>query len=129
MRFACCCCGTQAVQRLLLGPPSIESDRTMHASRVSARVPPSILLRYSLASGAAILALLLTLLMRPILHEPLFSLFYVAVLVSSWYGGLGPGLLATALSILLADYYVFPPVGILVFDADTFIRLSIEVFT
>src|SRR4051794_22747190 len=85
--------------------PPIESDRTMHASRISARLPPSILLRYSLASVAAALALLLTLLIRPILHEPLFSLFYVAVLVSSWYGGLGPGLLTTVLSILLADYY------------------------
>lgn len=36
------------------------------------------------------------------------SLFYAAVMVSAWYGGLGPGLIATVLAILASDYYFAP---------------------
>jgi PAS domain S-box-containing protein len=38
------------------------------------------------------------------------SLFLCAILLSSWFGGAGPGLLATALSVL-AHYYLLPPIG------------------
>lgn len=38
-----------------------------------------------------------------------FPIFYGAVMVSGWYGGLGPGLLATALSAL-AGVFLFLPV-------------------
>ena len=36
------------------------------------------------------------------------STFTVAVVIAAWYGGLGPGLLATALSGLVADYLFTP---------------------
>src|SRR5262249_16739513 len=32
-------------------------------------------------------------------------IFILSVMVSAWYGGLGPGLLATVLSLLLGDYF------------------------
>jgi signal transduction histidine kinase/PAS domain-containing protein len=35
--------------------------------------------------------------------------FYAAVMLAAWWGGWGPGLLATGLSILAADYYFLPP--------------------
>jgi signal transduction histidine kinase len=38
-----------------------------------------------------------------------FLLFLASVMVSGWYGGLGPGLLATALAALASDYYFMPP--------------------
>src|SRR5262245_4773780 len=40
-----------------------------------------------------------------------FTLFLAAVLVSAWFGGLGPAVLATVLAALLGDYYFLPPVG------------------
>jgi K+-sensing histidine kinase KdpD len=37
------------------------------------------------------------------------ALFFAAVTVSSWFGGLGPGLLASALSAVVLDFLVIPP--------------------
>jgi signal transduction histidine kinase len=39
------------------------------------------------------------------------SLFLCAVMLSAWSGGVGPGLLATALSVLAFDYYFVPTIG------------------
>ncbi len=38
-----------------------------------------------------------------------FMMFFVAVMVASWFGGLGPGLLATALSALVSQYFFLSP--------------------
>jgi len=38
------------------------------------------------------------------------SLFLCAIMFSAWLGGPGPGLLATALSILAFNYYFLPPI-------------------
>jgi len=38
------------------------------------------------------------------------SLFLCAVVLSAWFGGVGPGLLATALSVLSFYYYFLPPI-------------------
>jgi PAS domain S-box-containing protein len=38
-----------------------------------------------------------------------FITFYPAVMVSAWFGGFGPGLLATVASDLIADYFWLPP--------------------
>ena len=35
-------------------------------------------------------------------------LFYIAVIISAWFGGIGPGLLAVALSTLVVGYYFAP---------------------
>jgi PAS domain S-box-containing protein len=50
-------------------------------------------------------------------HWPVFhlqsapvSLFLCAIIVSAWYGGAGPGLFATALSVPAFYYYVLPPI-------------------
>src|SRR6202795_629483 len=40
------------------------------------------------------------------LHEAPASLLLCAVMFSAWLGGVGPGLLATALSCLAFNYYV-----------------------
>jgi K+-sensing histidine kinase KdpD len=37
-------------------------------------------------------------------------LFYAAVTVSAWYGGMKPGLLATILSTLVINYFFVAPV-------------------
>jgi C4-dicarboxylate-specific signal transduction histidine kinase len=44
------------------------------------------------------------------LQEAPVSLFLCAVILSAWFGGVGPGLLATALSALAFYYYFLPPI-------------------
>ena len=39
-----------------------------------------------------------------------FALFYVPIIVAALYGGIGPGLLTVALSLLLGTYLFIPPV-------------------
>src|SRR5262245_29917698 len=41
-------------------------------------------------------------------HHP-FTLYFAAVAISSWYGGLGAGLLATGLSYFAADWFFIAP--------------------
>jgi signal transduction histidine kinase/CheY-like chemotaxis protein len=38
-----------------------------------------------------------------------FLTFFIAVMGAAWYGGLGPGLVASVLSILIANYYFIEP--------------------
>jgi len=57
-------------------------------------------------------ALELKLLIDPlIIQETPFLFVFAAVMVSAWYGGLGPGLLATVLATLTTDYFFLYPIG------------------
>ncbi len=72
----------------------------------------SPLLRYGVATLAVALALLLRLLLAPLMtQQSPFLLLAAAVMAGAWFGGLGPGLLATALATLVADYFFLPPRG------------------
>jgi two-component system sensor kinase FixL len=63
--------------------------------------------RYGVAPTVVALSLALRALLLPILHEDTVFLYFVpAVLISAGIGGLGPGLVATALSILAAIFVV-----------------------
>ncbi len=66
--------------------------------------PPSPVLRYALAAALAVLALALTLVTRPVIGEHGQLFFVSAVVVSAVVGGLGPGMLATLLSVVAIDY-------------------------
>ncbi|MBD2515908.1 PAS domain S-box protein [Nostoc sp. FACHB-973] len=65
---------------------------------------------YSIALLTVLLALLLTLLLWQ-LHRlnSIYPLFLAAVMVSSWYGGLNPGLLATFFSAIVCAYFLLLP--------------------
>ncbi|WP_292826166.1 PAS domain S-box protein [Nostoc sp. JL33] len=67
------------------------------------------LLHYVIALLSVALALWTTLLLHPYLAPTPAALFFAAVMVSAWYGGLGPGLLATVLSTLAVNYFFFKP--------------------
>src|SRR5215211_1860272 len=68
--------------------------------------------RYGVAALAVGIALGLKLLLDPLITEQSpFLLLAGAVVVGAWFGGLGPGLLATALGALSADYFFLPPEG------------------
>ncbi|HKB24463.1 MAG TPA: DUF4118 domain-containing protein [Methylomirabilota bacterium] len=67
--------------------------------------------RYLLAVAFAALATVVSLLLEP--HwAPIHLLlpFYPAVMLSAWFGGLGPGLLNTFVSSLIINYYWLPPI-------------------
>lgn len=71
-----------------------------------------LLQRYGIAGLSVFLAALLMLLLDPLLAmtKSPFLLFFGAVTISAWSGGWGPGLLATALSGLISNYFFLPPV-------------------
>src|SRR5215213_6583139 len=63
--------------------------------------------RYGLAVISVAVALVLT---RSLEHyTDITPLFYAAIVVSAWFGGMGPGLLAVVLSELAIDYYFVAP--------------------
>ncbi|MBO3461591.1 ATP-binding protein [Aetokthonos hydrillicola Thurmond2011] len=65
---------------------------------------------YSIAVLTVLIALLLTHLLWWQWNQlPFYPLFLAAVMISSWYGGAGPGLLATALATLACDYFLLSP--------------------
>ncbi|MGH7871138.1 MAG: ATP-binding protein [Candidatus Binatia bacterium] len=70
------------------------------------RVPPAVC-RYGFAllSVTAALGITNSLERYTTLRTPLF---YIAIIISAWFGGMGPGLLVVALSTLLVDYYFAP---------------------
>jgi PAS domain S-box-containing protein len=70
----------------------------------------SLPLRYGVAVVSAALAVLLRELLTPLWGRQLpFLTLYPAVLVSAWYGGLGPGLVTTALCATAASYFWLAP--------------------
>src|SRR5215210_5182345 len=72
----------------------------------------SPLLRYGVAVLAVGVAFAIKLLLDPlIVQETPFLLVFGAIMISAWYGGLGPGLLATFAAGLATDYFFLPPTG------------------
>jgi PAS domain S-box-containing protein len=73
-----------------------------------------IALRYGVAVLAVGAALGIKLLLDPLtVQDTPFLLVFGAIIVSAWYGGLGPGLLATTASALATDYFFLYPRGTL----------------
>jgi PAS domain S-box-containing protein len=66
-------------------------------------------IRYGVAIVAVAIAALATLLLRRIFPGLPGSLFFCAVMLSAWRGGLGPGLLASILSTVAFVLWVPPP--------------------
>jgi C4-dicarboxylate-specific signal transduction histidine kinase len=63
---------------------------------------------YFVAIVTVWLAVLITLCLGSALKHTV-TFFFCAVMISSWYGGLWPGLLSALLSWLALDYYFIPP--------------------
>lgn len=63
--------------------------------------------RYGLAVATVAAALIITRSLEQ--YTDITPLFYAAIIVSAWFGGIGPGLLAVVLSELSIDYYFAPP--------------------
>ena len=82
-------------------------------------------LRYTIAIGAVAVSLGLAALIPSRADPSHFSLFFIAVMLSSWYGGLGAGSIATILSALSLDYFFITPHHSIHLDWRSFLRLSV----
>ena len=71
---------------------------------------PGVVWRYGIAVAAVFAATSLRLALNPVLgvHEPHVP-FALAVIVAAWFGGRGPGLVATALSALSLNWFFLEP--------------------
>ncbi len=65
--------------------------------------------RYGVAVLVVCLAAGLTLLLPPIAQGTTFLFFFAAVMLSAWYGGLGPALLTIILAAAWSNYFLLPP--------------------
>lgn len=80
---------------------------------------------YGVAVFTVAVSFMLTLALKPLLQGSIFGIFFGAVAVSAWYGGLGPGLLASLLSAILSAYFLLPPAfSLTVSSLGAIVRLS-----
>ena len=89
---------------------------------------PPVLLRYGVALGIVVVALLLSLLFRPIIDPNPFILFFAAVAISAWYSGLWAGLLSAILSLVMTDYFIISPFRLSLFIGGELIRGAVFFF-
>ncbi|PZV12016.1 MAG: hypothetical protein DCF22_13215 [Leptolyngbya sp.] len=75
----------------------------MH-STIDRRLAP-----YGVAIAAPVVALLLSWWLQPFLEHTLGAFFYLAVIVTTLYGGFRPGMVTIALSTLAINYFFIPP--------------------
>src|SRR5262245_16535856 len=89
------------------------------------KLPHARIARYTAALASVVAALCLTLSARPFFATTSYALFLGAVMFSSWFGGLTPGLIVVLLSVLSLDRY-FSPQGLSrVLSRDDVIELGI----
>ncbi len=85
------------------------------------------LLNYGLAVVTVATATGITLLIRPYLEPVNMALFFAAVALSAWRGGIGAGLTATGLAALAIGYFFIEPVYSLEIRPQGLIPLSVFV--
>src|SRR5437867_9403071 len=73
------------------------------------RLHSSQFLRYLSATVLPVLAVLVSLLLKSAITAGLFLPFLATVFLVTWFSGLGPGLVASGLSFLLADFFFVAP--------------------
>ncbi len=78
--------------------------------RVDAPSGAQAVARYALALFLVTLALLISLALQHSFGNPFWFFFSVAVILSTWFGGTGPGWLAVVGSTLAVMYYFTPPI-------------------
>jgi signal transduction histidine kinase len=69
----------------------------------------SILLRYGIAVVAVLVAFGVRMMLSPVVGASVSPLFYLAVMIGAWYGGMGPGLLSTVLAGFITAWRIIPP--------------------
>jgi PAS domain S-box-containing protein len=92
--------------------------------------PARAVLAYAVAALATGVSVVLSVLLEAPLEGRPFPVLLCAVMLSAWFGGLGPGLLATAIGGLVVDYYFEDPRHAFVVSSwGTLIRLAVFLAT
>lgn len=93
------------------------------------RIPPARapILRYGVAVLSTALALIPTILLADV-SESRLALFAVAVMVSAWYGGWKPGVVATAFALTVSSYFLLAGNHTPAQFRDAIVRLSVFFF-
>jgi signal transduction histidine kinase len=86
---------------------------------------PRAIWGYAIAVVSVTAALLISRLPAIHLQDAPVSLFLCAVMLSAWFGGIGPGLIAAALSSFAFDYYFLTPTRSLIAKPDEIPRMVI----
>jgi signal transduction histidine kinase len=81
----------------------------MSGPRFLGRHDAPFILSYTLAVLSVAVALFIARSLSLRLQSAPVSLFLCAVMLSGWFGGVGPGLLATVLAVMAFAYYFVPP--------------------
>ena len=68
------------------------------------------LLPYAIAVCSTLVALFCSLRLEALIHRPTVILFFIAIAISTWYGGTRPGIVAIILSILTINYFFIEPI-------------------
>ncbi|MBE9229302.1 PAS domain-containing protein [Phormidium sp. LEGE 05292] len=74
------------------------------------------LVPYGVAIGSTAIALLLTLWLEPFMFRTIGTFFYLAIIVTAWYGDLRSGFVTVVFSTLAINYFFIPPQHIFGFD-------------
>ena len=82
--------------------------------------------RYGVAAALSVVALLVAWVFRPAFGTDVYAVFYLAVMVSAWYGGLGPALVAGVVGLVVNIGFEIPPFGPGL-DVDDWLRVAIYV--
>ena len=95
-----------------MSTPDPKSWKAEFAHGVRPNVDARWQMRYGVACGVVLAVFLLRMTFFGHLDTRLpFGFFLVGVMVIAWYGGLGPGLFATAAGLLLGGYFFLPRTG------------------
>ncbi len=89
------------------------------------RTRQQFMMRYGIAILAPVVALLLSLLGQSIIIRVPFLLFFAALAISAGYGGFGPGMLTSFLSVIFVSYFFFPPYYMPSLDATSITVLAL----
>ncbi|MEH2046423.1 PAS domain S-box protein [Nostoc sp.] len=107
-----------------------EPKKIFAGSRNKGAIIREQLLHYTIALLSVALAVGITLLLRPYFTAAPAALFLAAVMVSPWYGGFVPGLLATVLSTLVINYLFLHPLSPLkITNLEILVRLVVFMMT
>jgi PAS domain S-box-containing protein len=89
--------------------------------------PFAALKGYNLAVLASLVSLLLSFVFLPAFSRSIFSIFYLAVLLSALRGGIKPALLTTAIGVLTNVLFLFSSFHEMTITAEDFLRIGIFV--
>ena len=93
----------------------------------SARPVPVAILRYGLSVVSVAVSLGLTLAFRGYTFRT--PLFFPAIILSTWFGGTGAGLLAVVLATLSINFFILEPKFALSFSLPDFVHLVVFLFS